>query len=750
MSDGDARLSGQETWETPQAAGERVRGMERGPGLPPGAAGEVEDDIALVPDPLRDALVLLAARLGTPVSPRRLVAGLPLEGGRLTPALAVRAAERAGLTARLARKALRRLPDLAPCIVFLTDGDARLLLGVEDGEVVFAHPELAGGVDRVPMSEFARRFGGWVLLARPRYEALAHEREMAEEREGHWFWAPFLGEWRAYGEVALAAVLVNLFMLASPLYVRIVYDRVVPNQAFETLWALTVGALVVFGFDFVLRILRAYVIDTVGRRVDVKLASRVFEHVLGMKLAHRPGAAGAFASHLREFESIRDFFSSATIVSVVDLPFVLMFIFVIWWIGGAVAIVPALAVPLVLGVGLAVQWPLDRAIRRTFREAALKQALLVEAVAGLETVKATSAEGRMQGLFERLVAATADSGNRARFWSAIAVNVTSLASNFVYVGVVALGVYEVAAGNLTVGGLVACSIVAGRAMAPLGQVAGVLARWHQARIAYRTIAGIMKVPQERPPAAPFVRRRSFAGAISFRDVTFTYPGREIPVLRGFSLEIRPGERVALVGPVGSGKTTVNRLVLGLYEPQEGAVLVDGTDVRQLDPADLRAAIGYVPQDIVLFRGTLRDNIALAAPEVDDAVVQWAAAVAGVHDFAAAGAQGYNMPVAERGETLSGGQRQAVAIARALLRRPRILLFDEPTSFMDTVAEERFKQRIRPFLEGRTLVLVTHRASVLDLVQRIVVVREGRVVLDGPRDEVLRRLSAGGQAAGGGA
>jgi len=708
-----------------------------------------EDDVALAPDPLRDSLVLLAARVGRPVSARRLVAGLPLEHGRLTPQLAVRAAERAGLVARIAAKPLRRLGDLAPCVVLLEGGDARLLLGFEGEEAVFAHPELEEAVERIPLAELARRYTGLALLARPRYEALAQERELAEAREGHWFWSPFLQEWKAYAEVAVAAVLVNLFMLASPLFVRIVYDRVVPNQAFETLWAITIGALVVFSFDFVLRVLRAYVIDTVGRRVDVRLAARIFEHVLGMKLAHRPGAAGAFASHLRELESIRDFFSSATIVSVVDLPFVLLFMLLIWWIGGAVAIVPALAVPLMLGVGLAVQWPLDRAIRRTFREAALKQALLVETVAGLETVKAASAEGRMQGLFERLVAATADSGNRARFWSAIAVNVTSLASNLVYVGVVALGVYEVTAGNLTVGGLVACSIIAGRAMAPLGQVAGVMARWHQARIAYRTIAGIMRVPQERPPAAPAVRRHTVLGAISLRGVTFTYPGREAPVLRGFDLEVRPGERVALVGPVGSGKTTINRLVLGLYEPQEGAVLVDGTDVRQLDPADLRANIGYVPQDIVLFRGTLRDNIALAAPEVDDRVVQWAAAVAGVHDFAASGAGGYNMPISERGETLSGGQRQAVAIARALLRRPRILLFDEPTSFMDMAAEERFKQRIRPFLEGRTLLLVTHRASMLDLVHRIVVVRDGRVVLDGPRDEVLRRLSVSARPAAGG-
>ncbi len=702
----------------------------------------------LVEDPLRDALVELARQLDRPVSPRRLVAGLPLEGGRLTPRLAVRAAERAGLAARLLRRPLEAVDDShCPCILILEGGDARVLYRRRPDGFVVSPPDLAPGAELVPAQELARRYAGWLLLARPRFDALAHEGEIARERTGHWFWSAFLAEWRTYAEVALAAVLVNLFMLVSPLFVRVVYDRVIPNQAFETLWVLSVGAFTVFAFDFLLRILRAWVIDTVGRKVDIRLAARIFEHVLGMRLAHRPRATGAFANHLREFESIRDFFSSATIVSVVDLPFVLLFVAVVWWIGGVVAVVPALAVPAVLGVGLLLQWPLERAIRRAFRESAQKQAVVVEAVAGLETLKALTAERRIQRLYERLVAAVAESGNRARLWSAVALNLTALASNLVYVGVVILGVHEIAAGNLTVGGLVACSIIAGRAMAPLGQVAGVIARWHQARIAYRAIADIMGRPLERPPAAPFVRRRDFAGALAFRDVVFAYPGQDTPALRGITLDVRPGERVAVVGPVGSGKSTLSRLLLGLYEPQEGSVLVDGTDVRQIDPADLRAAIGYVPQDVVLFHGTLRDNIALAAPEIDDETVMRAAWIAGVHDFAGAHPHGYNMVISERGEALSGGQRQAVAIARALVRDPRVLLLDEPTSAMDLESELRFKTRLARILRGRTLVLVTHRPSLLDLVERVVVIREGRVAMDGPRDEVLRRLAGRGRGEG---
>lgn len=521
-----------------------------------------------------------------------------------------------------------------------------------------------------------------------------------------------------------------------------VYDRVVPNNAIETLWVLSLGIFIVLIFDFLLKMLRGYFVDAAGKVADIKLASRIFEHVMNMRMASRPRSAGAFASNLREFETLRDFFTSATLASLVDLPFLALFVAIIWMIGGVVAVVPLLGIPLVIGAGLLVQIPLDRAVRRTFKEASQKHGVLVEAINGLETIKAVGAEGRMQRAWENFVMATAESANQSRLLSALTVHFAGLVSNLVYVGVIIVGVYEIAAGRLTMGGLIACSILAGRAMAPLGQVAAVLTRYHQAKTALDTLNGIMRLPSERPVERVFVHRPLLKGAIEFKNVTFTYPGQKLAALNDISFRVAPGERVGLIGRVGSGKSTVEKLILGLYEPDTGSVLIDGTDIRQIDPADLRRNIGCVPQDVVLFQGSIRENITLGAPFVDDAAVLRAARIAGVEDFVSRHPLGYDLNVGERGEALSGGQRQSIAIARALLLDPPILVFDEPTSAMDNGAESRFMQRIARELPGKTLLLVTHRASLLALVERLIVMDNGRIVADGPKDKVLKALASG--------
>ena len=694
-------------------------------------------------DPLAEALVVLCRLLKRPLSREALTAGLPLEGGRLTPALAVRALNRAGFAARLVQRPLARLEGpLLPCVLLLSGRQAVVLLGRDaDGRLRVALSEVDGGVAEWEPRELEARYLGHALLAKPRLAQEAGD-AVAAAPAGHWFWSVLWREWPLYGEVMAAALLINLFTLAGPLFIMNVYDRVVPNEAMATLWVLAVGALLAFGFDFVLRLLRGHVLDAAGRIADIRLASRIFAHVLGLEMRSRPASAGAFANHVREFESIREFFASATITTLIDLPFVLLFILVIWMVGGAVAAVPAVAVPLVLAAGLVLQIPLNRVIRRTFQEASRKHGVLVEAVSGLETIKSLGAEGHMQRAFEEAVAATAESANRARLYSSLTVHLAVLAANLVTVGVVVLGVYRIAAGEMTVGALVAATILAGRAMAPLGQVAGVLARFHQAKAAYETLNRIMRLATERPAGRRHLPRARLRGAVTFRSVTFRYPGQELPALREASFHIEPGERVALVGRVGSGKTTVAKLILGLYAPEQGAVLVDGVDVRQIDPAELRRQIGYVPQDVVLFRGTLRENILIAAEDADEHAFLRAATLAGVEDFAARHPQGYELRIGERGEALSGGQRQAVAIARALLRDPPLLLLDEPTSAMDSGAEERLKARLSPALAGRTLLLVTHRGSLLSLVERLIVLDAGRVVADGPRDEVIRALNEG--------
>lgn len=722
-------LSGQGGAPHPTAAGE--------------ASWQLRESARTHDDPLLQALEALTQLHGRPTSAQALAAGLPLPEGRMIPPLAPRALERAGLSARLVRRPLAQIDDLSlPCILFLKDRQCVILTARQGSQLTVVMPESGRGAGTVERSEIERRYDGHALFARPEIGYEQRDRPIAQERKGHWFWSTLFRQWPTYSEVMIAAVLINIFALASPLFVMNVYDRVVPNNAIHTLWVLAIGALTVFTFDFLLKTLRGYFIDTAGRIADIRLASRIFEHVLGIKMAARPASAGAFANHLREFESLRDFFTSATVTTLVDLPFVFFFVAIVWLLGGPVALVPLLAVPIVIGFGLLMQVPLNRIVRRTFKEAAAKHGVLVEAINGLETIKSIGGESKLQAGWERYVSATAESGNRSRFLSAITVNVAALATQLVTVGVVVVGVYQIGDGLMTVGALVACTIIAGRAMAPLGQVAGLLTRYHQARMAFDTLDRIMQMPLERDADLRFLSRPQLDGAIELKNVTFTYPGQKLPALSDVSFRLRAGERVGLIGRIGSGKTTIEKLVLGLYEPEKGAVLIDGTDLRQLDPADLRRNVGCVAQDVFLFHGSVRENITMGAPFADDAAVLRAAEIAGVDDFVSRHPMGYDMPVGERGELLSGGQRQAIAIARALLLDPPIVVLDEPTSAMDNGAENRFKTRLAEELGSRTLLLVTHRASLLALVDRLVVMDGGRVVADGPRDDVLKALAAG--------
>ena len=696
-------------------------------------------------DPLLACLIQLTSLLERPRSGEALIVGLPLEEGRLTPDLSVRALNHTGFSARLAHRRLAEVDAATlPCVLFLKGERAALLLAFEDDDVIISRPE-SGGEERIDAGALAAEHNGYVLFAKPRSLRTSISSMAAPNRQEtgrRWFWGTIAEAWPIYAEVALAAVMINLFALASPLFVMNVYDRVVPNQAIETLWALSLGVVTVFIFDFALRTLRSYFVDAAGKVADIKLTSKIFSQVLGIQMSAKPGSSGAFANNLREFETLRDFFTSATLVAVIDLPFVLLFVAIVGFIGGPVAIVPALAIPIVIVTGLLMQLPLRRMTEATFKEAAQKHGILVESLNGLETIRATGAEGRTQRAWEDSVDATATSTTRARFYATLGVNVAALAQNLTTVGVVIFGVHRIGEGVLTVGALVACTIITGRAMAPLGQVAGILTRYHQARAAYQALTQLMALPIERPAGKTFLHRPSFEGHIAFRGVSFGYPGERLRALDGVSFEIEPGEKVGLIGRVGSGKTTVEKLLLGFFQPDEGALLLDGTDLRQIDPADLRRQIGAVLQDVTLFQGTLRENITLGAGHIDDERVLEASRLSGVDAFASRHPLGYDLQVGERGAHLSGGQRQAVSIARALLHDPPVFLFDEPTSAMDNSAENRFKRQLETILPGKTLLLVTHRTSLLSLVERLIVLDGGKLVADGPKNDVLQALAAG--------
>jgi ATP-binding cassette subfamily C protein LapB len=521
-----------------------------------------------------------------------------------------------------------------------------------------------------------------------------------------------------------------------------VYDRVVPNQATDTLWVLASGVAIVLIADLALRTMRGYFLDLAGNRVDVTLSAFIMERVLGRRLADRPASAGSFAANLRSFETVRDFITSATVAAFVDLPFALIFLVLIGWIGWPLVLPLVIGMAVVVLYALTVQGKMHDLAETTYRAGAQRNATLVESLVGLETLKALGAEGLMQARWEKTAAFLARTSSQLRLLSATSINSAAWVQQTVSVVVVVVGVYLIADGQLTMGGLIASTMLSSRAMAPIGQIAGLLTQYHNAATALSSLDEIVGKPVERPDGASFVTRSSFAGQIEFRDVSFSYPGQELHALRGVSLSIRPGERVAVLGRVGSGKTTLHKLILGLYQPSAGAVLVDGVDTRQLDPAELRRNIGYVPQDVTLFYGSLKDNLRLAAPEADDAAMLRAAHVGAIDEFVNAHPQGFDMLVGERGETLSGGQRQGVAIARALISDPPVLLLDEPTGSMDHSSEEEIKRRLNTFAAGKTMIVITHRTSLLELVERIVVIDGGRVVADGPKAQVVEALRQG--------
>jgi ATP-binding cassette, subfamily C, bacterial LapB len=691
-------------------------------------------------DPLLECLVILSHLYNRSSSMASLKVGMPLKDGKFTPEIFKRAADRINIDAQLISKEFEDISkDFLPCVLLLKDGDSCVLkaLTKEKAQVIFPG---GGNVPRsIPLSELKKRYEGELILIHARLEGPIISAEDLPPPK-NWFWGTIVQFWPIYSQVIITSVFINMFTLASTIFVMAVYDRVVPNNATTTLWVLAIGVGIIFIFDFILRVLRNYFLDTAGKNADILLASRLYEHVLGMRLEVRPKSSGTLAHQLREFETLREFISSATLSAFVDLPFIFLFIFIIWLIAGPVAYVPLLMVPLVLIISYLLQRPLASSIKKNYAEGGQKHALLVQSVQGLETIKGLGVEGKMQSVWENFVAQSASSTNLTRFISTFAVHLSMLAQNLSIVGVMIVGVYQIAEQNLTMGGLIACSILSGRAMGPLTQVVSLLTRLNQSLESLNKLNQLIQLPIERPSTARFVHRPHLEGGIEFKNVDFSYPGHRNLILQNVSFKINPGEKVALLGRIGSGKTTIERLVLGLYTPKSGSILIDGIDVRQIDPSDLRANIGYIPQDIFLFGGTIRHNITLGGEGVDDQTLLNASTLAGVHEFVSRHPLGYDIPVGEGGADLSGGQKQMVAIARAFVRDPAIFLFDEPSAMMDFQAELTFIKRLQDlYKEKKTLIIVTHRPPLLALIDRIIVIDQGRVFADGPKEEVLEAL-----------
>lgn len=696
-------------------------------------------------DPLLQCLLALCRFHGVGTTAEAVCGGLPLEDGRLSPGLFERAAARTGLSSRVVYRTPDAIePALLPAVLLLNDERACVLAGWEqEGSVArVIYPELNDTVVEVPREDLLLAATGAAILCRPKFRFDDRAPRTVKDSRGHWFWDAIRANTPIYRDVLLAAFFINLFALAVPLFTMNVYDRVVPNHATETLWMLGAGVIVVLLADIVLRTMRGYFLDLASRRVDVQLSALIMERVLGIRLEHRPASVGSYAVNLRSFETVRDFITSASITTLIDLPFALIFLVVIGWIALPILLPMAVGLVVVLGFAWSVQGRLRELAETSYRASALRNSTLIESLVGLDTIKALGAESRMQRRWEETTSFLAHVGVKLRLLSSSAINVTQWGQQMVTIFVIVTGVYLITAGELSMGGLIACTMLAGRIMAPFGQLAGLITQYHNAQIALKSLEEVMNKPVERPPGAQFLSREMFRGDIEFRNVSFGYPGTEVASLVNVSFKIKAGEHVAILGRVGSGKSTLQKLAMGLYQPTEGAILIDGIDLRQLDPSELRARIGYVPQDVTLFYGSLRDNLSLAHAQVSDSALVRAAEIANLTEFVNSHPQGFDMLVGERGDSLSGGQRKCVALARGVIGEPPLLLMDEPTGSMDNSTEQAVKDNLRTFTQGRTWLVVTHRNSLLELVDRILVVDKGRIVADGPRDSVVEALQQG--------
>ncbi|MBH9552185.1 type I secretion system permease/ATPase [Inhella sp. 4Y17] len=689
---------------------------------------------------------------GLPASRASLSAGLPQTGEGLSLALAERAAHRAGLTARIQRMALTGIDRVAlPVILLLQDNRACVLGGwSDDGQTArVLLPESGAGEVTLSLAELEARYTGLTLFVRPRFRFDARastEPSVTAPAEhpwaNHWFWGALLEQRGLYKDVLLGAVLINLFAITVPLFTMTVYDRVVPNAAFDTLWALALGVLLVLGADLLLRLLRSRFVDEASARVDVRLSAVLMERVLGMRLEGRPESVGSFASNLRAFEQVRDFIAAGTVTALIDLPFTVLFLLVMLWISPWLTIPVLVLGAAILALGWALQARLQSLAQTTYQASAQRNATLVEAIASLETVKTQGGEGLVQARWERTNAFLSATQVRMRELMARATNGTQTLMQLAPVVLVVIGVYLIADRQLTMGGLIACSMLASRALAPAGSLVGLMLQYQNARTALDGLERLMAQPQERGQGEVKLERPVLRGQVEFRNVGFAYPGRDDKVLDGVSFTLTPGEHVAIIGRVGSGKSTLQRLILGLYQPTSGAVLLDGVDMRQLDMSDVRRNMAYVSQEVNLFYGSLRENILFGQPHATDTALIEAIEIAGLSDFVKRHPRGLDMKVGERGDLLSGGQRQCVGLARAVVHNAPVLLLDEPTSAMDFSSEAQVTQRMAQFAQGRTVVLVTHRTSMLAMVQRVIVVDGGRIVADGPRDRIMEALAAG--------
>lgn len=680
--------------------------------------------------------------LGHNVSEESMVAGLPVSPS-VNPQQVIRIAHEQGFEAVWRTRRLDEIsPLLLPCIVMRKNGQCAVLVSIGDSSVTALLSEGGDSSVVLPRTDMEAEFSSQLLLVKP--QAIRDERSEVDPLfgKGHWFWKVIAHFKAYYVETAVIAVLINVLSLASIFFTMNVYDRVISNKAYTTLWTLAIGVTIALAFEYFLRNLRVWLLDNAGKKADLLLGSQLFKQVLATRLEARPASAGAFANMLKEYESLRDFATSTVLVALSDLPFLIMFLFVLYIIAGPLFLVPLVAIPVILLVGVLAQLPLARYINENLRESSVKHGVLIEAIESAETLKALRAEGMMQAKYEHSSAITAITANKSRLLSNSVLNFNYVAATLCTIAQVVWGTYLIGEGKLTMGALIGAVMLTSRALAPLTALNGLAVRLQQARSSYKTLSDIMLRPTDREKGRSYLAKPILLGSLSLKDLKFSYAPDLQPAVRNMSVSFARGEKIAIVGRVGSGKTTLLKLVAGLYLPQGGMVTIDNIDARQIDPSDFRRNVLYVGQNAQMFYGTLRDNLKAGNPFASDEDMVKAAVAMGVHAFVQTHPLGYDMVIGERGENLSGGQRQCVALARAVLVNPTVMLLDEPTSAMDAGTEAHALKALFDYAKGRTVILVTHKLQLLEYVQRVLVVDYGLRVADGPRDSVLAALQSG--------
>ena len=614
--------------------------------------------------------------------------------------------------------------DFYPALAFLKDGNSVIIKEAdEEDEIVIIYPHERNRKEVISKDDFGSQFSGYVIIAKEL------NRREKEERSGHWFFSAFRKSKWIYVQVMIAAMVSNFLSLTTSLFTMTVYDRIIPNGAFESLIALSIGVVIALGFDFLIKSLRARFIDTASKRADLEISRRLFDRILTLTPVEQRQKTGAMAGTIREFETLREFFNSSTLVILIDLPFVFFFIYVIYLIAGPLAYVPLAAVPLVIIVGLGIQPFLARITKGSVESGMNKQAVLVETLNGLETVNATGSGRLMRKRYEDALNDQSDSGNKIRALSMFIVNFAASVQQYAQVAAIFFGVYLIVEGTITQGALIGAVILGGRTMSPLSQLANTLSRANGALTAYRNLSKLIGAKHNSAEELSPISRPNLDGEIEFKNVSYKFDGASQPVIKNLTFKIPAGQKVALVGKMGSGKSTLSRLIAGILEPTEGAILIDGVDVRQIDPSDLRKNIGVMLQDSWLFSGTIRENIQMGFNEYDDDHILKICKIAGVDDFVGSHPKGYDLEIRERGIGLSGGQRQTINLARSLLHDPQILLLDEPTSSMDQGTEKKVVASLKEVSEDKTMMIVTHRNPILTMVDRVFVLEGGQIVAD---------------------